>query len=110
VRAFLRLYRRFCTEFILRKQFYCRTIAQLESAIGYMRDRQEKQAYLDLVNMHIARLVEQSADLTDQADTLKARKQETGHLNELFMATLSALISLRSVRVRLALELYIPDD
>ena len=75
-----------------------------------MRDRQEKQAYLDLVNMHIARLVKQCADLTDQVDTLKARKQEAGHLNELFMSTLSALISLRSVRVRLALELDIPDD
>ena len=75
-----------------------------------MRDRQEKQAYLDLVNLHIARLVEQCADLTDQFDTLKARKQETGHLDKLFMATLSALISLRSVRVRLALELDTPDS
>lgn len=80
-----------------------------ESAIGYMRDRQEKQAYLDLVNMHIARLIEQCADLTDQVATLKARKQETGHLTELFMATLSALISLRSARARLALELDTPD-
>ena len=74
-----------------------------------MSDRQEKQAYLDLVNIHIARLVEQCADLKDQVDTSKARKQETRHLNELFMATLSALISLRSVRARLVLELDMPD-
>lgn len=74
-----------------------------------MRNRQEKQAYLALVNMHIARLIEQSADLTNQANTLKVRKQETRHLNDLFMATLSALISLRSVRTRLALELDMPD-
>ncbi len=75
-----------------------------------MRDRQEKQAYLDLVNMHIARLLEQCADLTDQVATLRARKQETGHLTELFMATLSALISLRSARARLALELDTPES
>jgi len=75
-----------------------------------MRDRQENQAYLDLVSMQIARLVEQCADLTDQANALKARKQETGHLNGLFMAVLSALISLRSVRARLALELDMPDS
>lgn len=75
-----------------------------------MRDRQEKQAYLDLVNIHIARLIEQCADLTDQVATLKARKQETGHLNELLMATLSALISLRSARARLAPEIDVPDS
>lgn len=75
-----------------------------------MRDRQKKQAYLDLVNMHIARLIEQCADLTDQVATLKERKQETGHLNGLLMATLSALISLKSARARLALEIDVPDS
>ncbi len=75
-----------------------------------MRDRQEKQAYLALVNMHIARLIEQSADLTHQVDTLKARKQETRHLNDLFMATLSALISLKSAQARLTLELDTPGS
>jgi hypothetical protein len=74
------------------------------------RDKREKQAYLALVDMHIARLIEQSADLTDQAATLKARKQETGHLDDLLMATLSALISLRRTRARLALELDTSDS
>ena len=75
-----------------------------------MRDRQENQAYLDLVSMQIARLVEQCADLTDQANALKARKQETGHLSILFMATLFALISLKSVRARLVRELDMLDS
>jgi hypothetical protein len=74
-----------------------------------MRDRQEKQAYLALINMHITRLTEQCADLTDQANTLKARKRDAGHINELLFAALSALISLRSARSRLVVELDMPE-
>jgi cell division septum initiation protein DivIVA len=70
-----------------------------------MRDRQEKQAYLALVSRHIAQLTEQCTDLTDQANTLKARKQDVGHINELLFATLSASIALKSAHSRLALEL-----
>lgn len=84
---------------------YKRTIHHRNQLIGYMNDRQEKQTYLALVNRHIALLVEQSSDLTDQVDTLKARKQETGHLNDLFIETISALISLKSAQMRLTLEL-----
>lgn len=73
--------------------------------IGYMDDKRGKQAYLALVDMQIARLVEQSSDLADQVNTLKARKQGTEHLNDLLMATLSALISLKSAKMRLTLEL-----
>ena len=75
----------------------------------YMSDRQQKLAYLALVNMQIVRLVERSVDLIDQVETLKARQQAPAHLNQLVVATLSALISLRSIQETLALELDPPD-
>lgn len=57
------------------KQLISRSIDYRNQLIGHMRDRQEKQADLALVNMHVARLVEQCDDLIDQAITLKASKQ-----------------------------------
>jgi uncharacterized protein YigA (DUF484 family) len=79
-----------------------------------MRDREEKETHLALVNSHITRLIEQSADLTDQANTLKARKQEITHLIELLLPTLSALIALRNLQASLQSELnllfYTLDD
>lgn len=75
----------------------------------YMRDRQQKLAHLALVNMQIVRLVERSVDLIDQVETLKARQQAPAHLNQLVVATLSALISLRNIQETLALEFDPPD-
>ena len=70
-----------------------------------MCDREGKKAHLALVDSHITRLVEQSTDLTDQVNTLKAKKQETAHLAELVLPILCALVALRNLRANHQTEL-----
>lgn len=70
-----------------------------------MSNRQEKEAYLTLVDNEIFRLGKHASGLQDQVKTLKAKNQNSAHIIDLLFPTLCSRLTLTRLRKDLRIEL-----